>query len=74
MTHSTLVYRGVPYATDHQPSAVAAQPVEHVYRGVHFADSLTHQPAQAHESVDLHYRGSVYHQRLQAAAARLQSR
>ncbi|APD48567.1 DUF4278 domain-containing protein [Synechococcus sp. CS-602] len=73
MTPSTRVYRGVAYPADHQ-LAPSPQAVEHVYRGVHFAESLRHDPAPANESVVLHYRGSVYHQRRQDLAPQLQSR
>lgn len=62
MTDSTLVYRGVKYeSTPHAHPRV--EPVEHIYRGVHYADPLRHEPAPVNEFVELHYRGTVYHQR-----------
>jgi hypothetical protein len=67
MTRTTLVYRGVPYAVTDHPTP-SATPVEHVYRGVHYSESLRHVPGPVDESVELHYRGAVYHHRRQEAA------
>ncbi len=60
MPRSSLCYRGLPYDHSHDepPSAV---PVEHIYRGHHYAAPLRHQPSPAHEERDLVYRGTHYH-------------
>lgn len=67
MTKTNLVYRGVHYdATRHEQPATL--PVEHIYRGVHYREPLRHEPAAVDETVDLHYRGHVYHHRRAEAA------
>lgn len=55
-----LQYRGVSYDTaDHvQPTS---RPVDHVYRGRHYDAPLRHDPAPVDPSLDLHYRGHLYH-------------
>jgi hypothetical protein len=68
MSKTNLVYRGVHYDATHHETP-APQPVEHVYRGVHYREPLRHEPAPIDETVDLHYRGHVYHHR-QAEATR----
>ena len=55
-----LQYRGVPYDAD-QHEQPSAQPVEHVYRGQHYAAPLKHDPAAVDPSLELHYRGHAYH-------------
>lgn len=60
MTRSNLCYRGLRY--DHSHDVLpAAIPVDHVYRGHHYAASLRHQPSVADQERDLIYRGNHYH-------------
>ena len=67
MTKNQLVYRGVAYdGTKH--TDLPANPVEHVYRGVHYQEALLHEVAQPNEAVELHYRGHTYHHRRVEAA------
>jgi hypothetical protein len=67
MTKTQLVYRGVSYdGTQH--AELPAQPVEHVYRGVHYREALRHEPTQPDEALELHYRGHAYHHRRAEAA------
>lgn len=67
MTRTQLVYRGVAYdGTKH--AELPANPVEHVYRGVHYREALRHEAAQPDEAVELHYRGHTYHHRREEAA------
>lgn len=63
-----LKYRGVDYDTTQRPD-LSDQPVEHVYRGIHFnkaprheADTLSDQP------VLVSYRGAVYETRIAEAS------
>jgi hypothetical protein len=73
MTTDQLVYRGVPYGShQHQPLA-SVEAVEHVYRGVHYSEPLRHEPLPVDESLELHYRGHVYHHRQQQAQLDLQA-
>jgi hypothetical protein len=67
MTTTKLRYRGVPYdASQHeQPST---EPVEHIYRGQHFAAPLKHEVSPVDPAVELHYRGHAYHHRMEEAA------
>ncbi|MBD2422470.1 DUF4278 domain-containing protein [Cyanobium sp. FACHB-13342] len=67
MGTTKLLYRGVAYdASQHEhPSA---EPVEHVYRGQHYAAALKHEPAPVDPGLELHYRGHVYHHRSAEAA------
>ena len=60
MAHPTLCYRGLPYdhSRDERPSSA---PLEHVYRGHHYASPLLHQPSHTDEGLDLIYRGTHYH-------------
>lgn len=60
MAHSALCYRGLPYDHSHDERPSAA-PIEHVYRGHHYALPLLHQPSPTDEGLDLVYRGSHYH-------------
>ncbi|MCP9859486.1 MULTISPECIES: DUF4278 domain-containing protein [unclassified Cyanobium] len=60
MAHSDLCYRGLPYDHSHDERPSAA-PMEHVYRGHHYASPLLHQPSHADEGLDLIYRGTHYH-------------
>ena len=39
----------------------SAAPMEHVYRGHHYASPLLHQPSLTDEGLDLVYRGTHYH-------------
>jgi len=60
MAHSDLCYRGLHY--DHsQDAPPSAEPIEHVYRGHHYASPLRHQPSLTDETLDLVYRGTHYH-------------
>ena len=60
MAHSALCYRGLPYDHSHDERPSAA-PMEHVYRGHHYASPLLHQPSLTDEGLDLVYRGNHYH-------------
>jgi len=71
MTAGQLVYRGVPYST-HQPLP-SLEPVEHVYRGVHYRMPLKHEPWLVDESLELHYRGHIYHHRQQQTQLHLEA-
>ena len=73
MTTSQLVYRGVPYGTHQHQPLPSVEPVEHVYRGVHYRMPLKHEPLPVDESLELHYRGHVYHHRQQQAQLDLQA-
>lgn len=73
MTAGQLVYRGVPYSTHHHHPLTSLEPVEHVYRGVHYRIPLKHEPRLVDESLDLHYRGHIYHHRQQQAKLDLQA-
>ena len=63
-----LRYRGVSYDPA-QHERLSDTPVEHAYRGHHFEAATRHEPATTTADAELHYRGTVYHQR-QAEAAR----
>jgi hypothetical protein len=63
MSTETLVYRGVRYDVHRPHEAPSREPVEHVYRGVHYSEALRHEPMPVDETIELHYRGHVYHQR-----------
>jgi hypothetical protein len=67
MATSKLRYRGIPYdASQHEhPSSEA---VEHTYRGRHYVAPLKHEPAPVDPSLELHYRGAVYHHSAEQAA------
>lgn len=57
-----LQYRGVSYdPANHEQATRSA--VVHVYRGQRFNAPLRHEAAPADPSLELHYRGHVYHQR-----------
>lgn len=57
-----LQYRGVSYdPANHEQATRSA--VVHVYRGQRFNAPLRHEAAPADLSLELHYRGHVYHQR-----------
>lgn len=62
-----LQYRGVSYdnATHEQPSS---QPVDHAYRGQHYDAALRHEAAKVDVDAEFHYRGHVYHHRVEEAA------
>ncbi|MCT0217942.1 DUF4278 domain-containing protein [Synechococcus sp. CS-1329] len=72
MTTDQLVYRGVPYGSQQHQPVPSVEPVEHVYRGVRYRLPLKHEPHPVDESVDLHYRGHIYHHRQQQAQLELQ--
>lgn len=74
MTPTSLVYRGVRYDADQPTQAPGTAPVGHIYRGIQFQEPLRHEPAQANETVLLHYRGNVYQHRQQEAARQLRDR
>ena len=60
MAPSALCYRGLPYdhCHDERPSAA---PMDHVYRGHHYASPLLHQPSHTDVGLDLVYLGTNYH-------------
>lgn len=59
-----LKYRGVDYDTN-QRSDLSNEPVEHVYRGIHFNQALRHEAdALSDQSVRVSYRGAVYETRI----------
>lgn len=60
-----LHYRGVSYdpAQHQQPTENA---VVHVYRGHRYSVPLRHEAAQVDPSLELHYRGHLYHHRNEA--------
>ncbi|MBC1260715.1 DUF4278 domain-containing protein [Synechococcus sp. BSF8S] len=61
MSTDQLVYRGVHYAMPQHQQFPSVEPVEHVYRGVHYRVPLKHEPQPVDETLDLHYRGHIYH-------------
>lgn len=64
-----LKYRGVDYSTASR-DVPSDQPLDHVYRGVHFNSAARHQPdAPADEPVRLSYRGATYETRCAHLAA-----
>ena len=66
MSTQRCTYRGVSYAPRQLDQAGGA-PVDHTYRGLHYSAPL-HQEGTVHdETVELHYRGSVYRHRQQEA-------
>lgn len=65
MSTQHCTYRGVSYAPT-QDAKVSNAPVEHTYRGLQYSASLCHQAAAPDATVELHYRGSIYHHRQQA--------
>lgn len=68
-----LKYRGVDYNTA-QRDVPSDQPVDHVYRGVHFNSAARHQPdARTDRPVRLSYRGATYETRCAQSAAHLDS-
>lgn len=72
MSTQQCTYRGVSYAPT-QDTQVSNTPVEHTYRGLHYLASLRHQAAAPDTTVELHYRGSVYHHRQQACQEQVNS-
>ncbi len=67
MTRTTLVYRGVRYDASHH-DLPDTQPVEHIYRGVHYREPLCHPVQEVDEAIELRYRGHTYHHRRRDAA------
>ncbi len=67
MTRTHLTYRGVRYDASH-PVQPGTQPVEHIYRGIHYREPLRHEPTEIDAAVELQYRGHTYHHRSAAAA------
>ena len=67
MTKSKLLYRGVAYDVS-QHEHPSDQPTEHIYRGHHYQAPLKHEPAPVDPNLELHYRGHVYHHRVDEAA------
>lgn len=68
MTHTQLRYRGIPYDARRQHEHPSSEAVEHTYRGRHFLAPLRHEPAPVDPSLELHYRGTVYHHRADQAS------
>ena len=65
-----LKYRGVDYDTT-QRSDLSDQPVEHVYRGIHFSQAPRHEAASlSDQPVRVSYRGAVYETRIAEALKR----
>ena len=65
-----LKYRGVDYDTTQRP-ALGDQPVEHVYRGIHFRQAPRHEAAAlSDQPVRVSYRGAVYETRIAEALKR----
>lgn len=58
-------YRGIAYDPA-QHERLSSQQVDHTYRGNHYEAPLQHQVADQN-TVELHYRGSVYQHRQQQA-------
>ena len=72
MTTAQRTYRGISYSpTEHERASNAY--VEHIYRGKRYEAPLKHEAAQSDETVELHYRGSVYTHRQNQASMRLNS-
>ncbi len=66
-----LKYRGVDYDTTHKHSDLSDQPVEHVYRGIHFSQAPRHEAAALSDRpVRVSYRGAVYETRIAEAQKR----
>lgn len=55
-----LLYRGVSYDNSRRQQRPTA-PVEHIYRGHHFNTPLRHEAAHVDPTLELHYRGHLYH-------------
>ena len=71
MTTQQRTYRGIAYdPAQHERLSPAS--VDHTYRGLHYDAPLSH-PAAAESTVELHYRGSVYHHRREQARATVNS-
>ncbi|HGY5535783.1 MAG: DUF4278 domain-containing protein [Prochlorococcus sp.] len=67
MTTQERTYRGIAYkAADHEQ--LSSSNVDHVYRGHRYEAPLKHDAAPTDTSVELNYRGKVYHQRKNDAA------
>ena len=65
-----LKYRGVDYDTTQRPD-LSDQPVEHVYRGIHFNKAPRHQAdVLSDRPVRVSYRGTVYETRVAEALKR----
>ncbi len=67
MTTQQRTYRGVTYSPAEHEEASSAL-FEHVYRGNRYESPLKHEAQPVNESVELHYRGSIYHHRQDAVA------
>ncbi len=65
-------YRGVAYAPGQHEQADTTS-VSHTYRGLHYDAPLHHEAATQNPTVELHYRGSVYHHRQTAAQRQINS-
>ena len=65
-----LKYRGVDYDPA-QRHDLSDQPVEHVYRGIHFSQAPRHEAAPlSDQPVRVSYRGAVYETRIAASLKR----
>ena len=65
-----LKYRGVDYDTTQRPG-LSDQPVEHVYRGIHFNKAPRHEAdVLSDRLVRVSYRGTVYETRIAEALKR----
>ncbi len=72
MTTAFRTYRGATYRPTKHEQASSSY-VEHVYRGKKYQAPLNHEAAPINESVELHYRGSVYHHRQKDASFSMKS-
>jgi hypothetical protein len=60
MPTTPLRYRGITYR--HSPQGRPCyKPVDHVYRGIHYAASLQQETPAVDETVTFRYRGIPYH-------------
>lgn len=65
-----LKYRGVDYDTTQRPG-LSDQPMEHVYRGIHFNKAPRHEAdVLSDRPVRVSYRGTVYETRIAEALKR----
>ncbi len=72
MTTAQRTYRGIAYNPSEHECA-SNKFMDHIYRGNHYQAPLKHDPSQANEKVELHYRGSVYHHRQKVASTPTES-
>lgn len=66
MPATPLRYRGITYRTSPR-GLPSSKPVDHVYRGIHYATSATQETAPVDETLTFRYRGVPYHHEVVAA-------